>query len=50
MTQISLKYAFKNFKICKYMPSIYIYISNIPIFQQKYAKNKHNKGVIINSK
>jgi hypothetical protein len=35
MTQIVLKYAFKNFKICKYMPSN---ISNIPIFQQKYAK------------
>jgi hypothetical protein len=45
ITQISLKYAFKNLKICKYMPSN---ISNIPIFQQKYIKKyTQKKGLLL---
>jgi hypothetical protein len=47
MTKISLKYAFKNFKICKYMP---LNISYIPVFEQINAKNIRKKGININLK
>lgn len=43
MTKMILKYAFKNLKICNYIP---LSILKIPISQQVYAKNISKHAVI----